>query len=145
MAELDFSEIVTLICKEDPRYARQAYGFVREGLNFTIAELRKSEKNGAVRHLSATELLDGLRVFALEQFGPLAATVLKAWGVRDCADFGEIVFNLIDYRVFSKSDDDRREDFAAGYDFWDAFVKPFLPLRKQSVDFEKVASGDWPV
>ena len=40
-----------------------------------------------------------------------------------------IVFNLIEYNVFSKTDSDRREDFADIYDFDEAFVKPFAPAR----------------
>jgi uncharacterized repeat protein (TIGR04138 family) len=31
--------------------------------------------------------------------------------------------------VFSKTDSDRREDFADLYDFDEAFVKPFVPSR----------------
>jgi uncharacterized repeat protein (TIGR04138 family) len=56
--------------------------------------------------------------------------VLEAWGVRRCRDFGEIVFNLIEYNVFSKTESDRREDFSDIYDFEDAFVKPFQPARR---------------
>ena len=67
----------------------------------------------------------------LDQFGPLAKTVLESWGVHRCRDFGEIVFNLIEYRVFSKTDSDRREDFADVYDFDEAFVKPFRPADKR--------------
>jgi uncharacterized repeat protein (TIGR04138 family) len=51
--------------------------------------------------------------------------------VHRCADFGEIVFNLIEYRVFSKTENDRREDFADIYDFDEAFVKPFQPAGKR--------------
>lgn len=80
--------------------------------------------------MSGPELLDGLRVYALDQFGPLTKTVLNAWGVTRCADFGEIVFNLIEYSVFSKTESDRREDFADIFDFDTAFVKPFLPERR---------------
>ena len=69
-------------------------------------------------------------MYSLDQFGPLAKTVLNAWGLRRCSDFGEVVFNLIDYNVFSKTENDRREDFADTYDFDDAFVKPFEPARK---------------
>jgi uncharacterized repeat protein (TIGR04138 family) len=66
----------------------------------------------------------------LEQYGPLAITVLNTWGVRRCSDFGDIVFNLIEYNVFSKTENDRREDFADIYDFEEAFVQPFRPARR---------------
>jgi uncharacterized repeat protein (TIGR04138 family) len=129
MADLDFNEIVGLICKEDSRYDRKAYNFLREGLDHTVKEMKKkdAERSRRSQHITGAELLKGLRHYALDQFGPLAITVLNSWGVKQCGDMGEIVFNLIEYNVFSKTEDDRREDFAEIYTFEDAFVKPFLP------------------
>lgn len=131
MQEPDFAEIVTLICKEDGRFTKQAYDFVRQGLDHTVKEMRKKDSSRASRsfHVSGPELLAGLRIYALEQYGPLAKTVLNSWGVKRCRDFGDIVFNLIDYSVFSKTENDRREDFSDIYTFDEAFVKPFLPAN----------------
>ncbi|MEY2878707.1 MAG: hypothetical protein RLZZ15_1087 [Verrucomicrobiota bacterium] len=131
MPDPDFAEIVSLICKEDPRFDRKAYDFVRLGLDQTVKDLKKRDAARAERsrHVTGPELLDGLRAYALDQYGPLARTVLEAWGVRRCRDFGAIVFNLIEYHVFSKTESDRPEDFADIYDFEEAFVKPFLPVR----------------
>jgi len=131
MQNPDFSEVVVLICKEDPRFDRKAYDFVRLGLDHTVKELRKKDAARAERsrHVTGPELLEGLRGYALDQFGPLAKTVLNAWGVKRCRDFGDIVFNLIEYNVFSKTETDRREDFSDIYDFDQAFVKPFQPSR----------------
>jgi uncharacterized repeat protein (TIGR04138 family) len=94
MQDPDFSEIVSLICKEDPRFDRKAYDFVRLGLDHTVKELRKRDATRAEksRHVSGGELLDGLRIYALDQFGPLTKTVLNAWGVSRCTHFGDIVF-----------------------------------------------------
>jgi uncharacterized repeat protein (TIGR04138 family) len=132
MQDSDFPRIVALICKEDARYDRKAYDFVRHGLDHTVKEIRKKDgvKAGKSRHVSGPELLDGLRIYALEQYGPLTKTVLNSWGVQRCQDFGEIVFNLIEYNAFSKTDSDRREDFANLYDFDEVFVKPFLPTQR---------------
>ncbi|MBI5382037.1 MAG: hypothetical protein HZA31_09080 [Opitutae bacterium] len=129
MQDRDFTEIVNQIVKEDPRYDRKAYVFIRHGLDHTVKELKKKDASRLSKshHISGPELLDGVRQYALEQFGPLAKTVLNAWGITRCGDFGEIVFTLIDYRVFSKTDSDRREDFSEIYTFDEAFVKPFLP------------------
>ena len=136
MQDSNFPEVVSLICKEDARYDRRAYEFVRLGLEHTMTQLAKKEGAKVVRprHVSGPELVHGLRVYALDQYGPLAKTVLNAWGVRRSADFGEIVFNLIEYNLFSKSESDRREDFANIFDFEEAFVHPFLPARKSSAD-----------
>ena len=132
MQNPDFSEIVALICKEDSRFDRKAYDFVRMGLDHTVKELRKKEPARAERsrHVTGPELLEGLRAYALEQFGPLAKTVLNTWGIRRCRDFGDIVFNLIEYNVFSKTENDRPEDFSDIFEFDDAFVKPFQPAKR---------------
>ena len=132
MQNPDFSEIVTLICKEDTRFDRRAYDFVRLGLDHTVKELRKKDSARAEksRHVTGPELLEGLKTYALDQFGPLAKTVLNTWGIRRCRDFGDIVFNLIEYNVFSKTENDRREDFSDLFEFDDAFVKPFQPAKR---------------
>lgn len=131
MQDPDFTEIVGLICKEDSRFDRKAYDFIRLGLDHVVKELKKKDtaRVGRSRHVSGPELIEGLRIYALEQYGPLAKTVLNSWGVKRCSDFGDIVFNLIEYNVFSKTENDRREDFTDLYTFDEAFVKPFLPAR----------------
>ncbi len=131
MQDLEFTEIVELICKEDPRFDRKAYLFLRQGLDYTVKELNKREPERAAKsqHVTGPELLHGIREFALEQFGPLALTVMRSWGVTRCSDIGDLVFNLIEYNVFSKTEKDRREDFGEIYTFEDAFVKPFKPTR----------------
>jgi len=134
MPELDFPEIIELIYKEDTRYAKKAYDFVRLGLDYTVKELRKRDPKRAVKsiHVSGPELLQGMRAYALDQFGPLAKTVLSDWGITRCRDFGAIVYNLIEYNVFSKTPDDRLEDFVDLYNFDEAFTTPFLPNAKQA-------------
>ena len=92
---------------------------------FTAVENLTSEK--AVRHVTGQQLLAGIRQHALAQFGPMAATVLNEWGVHRCEDFGEIVFNLVENGVLAKTEQDSRADFQGGYDFDEAFRKPFLP------------------
>ena len=143
MADLDFEEIVSTIRKEDARYEKKAYSFVREGLDQTVKDLKKQdgERTKKSRHVTGGELLQGIRAHALDQYGPLAITVLHAWGIRRCEDFGEIVFNLIEYGVFSKTENDRREDFASIYTFEDAFVKPFLPRTPRQVERAPAAAS----
>ena len=128
MQRRSFEEALEIILKEDSRYPAEAYFFLREGLDYTIKALEKPT-NGPARHVSGRELLEGLRVFAVQEFGPLALTVLKAWGITRTEDFGEIVFNLVDKGVLGKTNEDKRQDFADGYRFEDAFVKPFQPKR----------------
>lgn len=129
---IDFDEVVRLIVNEDPRYEPAAYRFVREVLEHTVHAIRRANagKDRPNNHVTGRELMLGLKVYALNQFGPMTITVFDHWRVKTCADFGEIVFNLIDFGFFSKSDSDKREDFADVFDFHEAFVKPFEPQRR---------------
>jgi len=126
MQDLDFAGVVKEICRKDSRFDRDAYYFVRESLDFTSKMLNKPRTGGA-RHVSGPELLDGIRVYALQEFGPMALTVFNAWGVKSTDDFGEIVFNLVGTGKLGKTEEDKKEDFAHGYNFHEAFAKPFMP------------------
>ena len=140
MQKSNFGESVDDIVKADGHYDREAYYFVREGLDFTIKMLKKDSR-GAKRHVSGHELLDGLRRFALDEFGPMAKTVLTHWGVKRCEDFGEIVFRMVDKGILGKTEQDTPEDFKGGFDFEEAFVKPYQPsLRYRS--HRPAKSGD---
>lgn len=125
MAQVDLDSLLNPILERDPRYARAAYHFVCEALDHT--QVIRGATPGRKSHVTAQELLDGIRQYALQQFGPLAFTVLEDWGIRSCPDFGEIVFNLIDHEIFSKTETDSREDFREGFDFEGAFRRPFTP------------------
>ncbi len=116
------------LLQEDPRYAADAYQFVSAGLDFTIKLLNKP-RQGPGRHVSGAELLEGLRQYALREYGPMAKTILNAWGIHDCRDFGQIVFNLVAKNIFGKTADDSLADFDAGFDFETAFRAPFKPTQ----------------
>jgi uncharacterized repeat protein (TIGR04138 family) len=130
MQEVTFEEALEQVLAKDPRYQRDAYLFLREALDYT-QKLVGKENGGKVRHVTGQELLAGIRQFALEQFGPMTLTVFEEWGVRKCSDFGEIVFNMLEIGLLAKTEKDSRADFQDGYDFEDAFRKPFLPSRKR--------------
>ncbi len=129
MQEVNSDIKLELILAKDSRYKREAYIFVREALDFT-QKLVSRENRDKVRHVTGQELLDGIRQCALKDFGPMAVTVLEEWGVKHCSDFGEIVFNMIEVELLAKEEKDNREDFQRGYDFTDAFRKPYWPQSK---------------
>ena len=129
MQEINFEETVELIVARDARYTREAYIFVREALDFT-QKLIVKENRGQIRHVSGQELLNGIRQYALQQFGPMVVTVFEEWGIRHCRDFGEIVFNMVETNLLAKTEHDTRDDFQNGYDFNEAFRKPFWPSQK---------------
>ncbi|HOW68926.1 MAG TPA: hypothetical protein PK256_26895 [Verrucomicrobiota bacterium] len=131
MQEQHFDAILDAIIARDGRYQRDAYLFLREALDFTQQRAQQGKKKQP-RHVTGQELLEGIREYALQQYGPMALMVFDEWKVRCCEDFGEIVFNLIDAGLLSKTETDSRQDFAGGYDFIEAFRKPYLPQRKRS-------------
>ena len=137
MQEINFDEAVDLITAKDVRFARDAYTFVREALDFT-QKLAVKEARSGIRHVSGQELLDGIRKFALGQFGPMAATVFEEWGVKSCRDFGEIVFNMVEIGLLARTEKDSRDDFQNGYDFTDAFRKPFWPQSRMKTETKPV-------
>jgi uncharacterized repeat protein (TIGR04138 family) len=120
-------QVVMSICERDTRYQPDAYLFVLDALEFTTKILQKGGKAGKERHVGGRELLEGLRQFAVQDFGPMALRVLHSWGLTRTEDFGEIVFNLVASGKLRKTEEDSRADFAAGYDFREAFALPFLP------------------
>lgn len=128
MQPQSFEAVLERILNEDPRYHREAYLFLREALDYTQRAISKANQ-GKMRHVSGQELLAGIRAYALQQYGPMTLLLLNEWGVRRCEDFGELVFNLVDAGVLSKTETDSRADFANGYDFEEAFRKPFLPSQ----------------
>jgi uncharacterized repeat protein (TIGR04138 family) len=68
----------------------------------------------------------------MKEYGPMALSVLNHWGIQSTMDFGEVVFHLVDKGVLGKTEDDRREDFADGYSFDEAFRKPFRATNRKS-------------
>ena len=75
----DFNEVINVIRKEDPRYARGAYYFLRQALDFSINKMRKQGGLAQSNHLTGQQLLEGIRLFALDQYGPMARLVLECW------------------------------------------------------------------
>ncbi len=110
-----FSYAIEKICEYDCRYRYDAYEFVMEALSFTQHKFKRP------KHVSGPELLTGMRDLLLEKFGPMTLLVLKYWGIRTTEDFGNIVFNLVEHRVLSKTEDDRLDSFRNGYDFKEVF------------------------
>lgn len=142
MQTVSFDEVVDKIVERDPRYHRDAYHFVREALDHTQKSIHKdarADQPKKERHVSGQQLLDGIRGYALQQFGPMVLTVFEEWGVRRCEDFGEIVFNLVDNGngLFGKTEQDSHDDFKGGYDFEEVFRKPFLPAQREDKAVEE--------
>jgi uncharacterized repeat protein (TIGR04138 family) len=124
------------VVRRDPRYAYEAYEFMFHGLHHTQkllgreppsadAERELTPAEQARYHVRGQELAEGLRDLALREFGLLARTVLRLWGIDRTDDFGEIVFNLIEAGLMSQTSEDTRADFHDVYDLDRALVDGF--------------------
>ena len=133
MQKIGFAEALDSIVTSDPRYQREAYVFLRDALDFTTKQQKKA-KGTTVRHVSGPELLQGVRQYALKEFGPMVVTVFDNWGIHSTEDVGHMVFNLIGSGIFGKTDEDSIEDFKNIYNFQEAFVKPFAPEKRAATD-----------
>jgi uncharacterized repeat protein (TIGR04138 family) len=100
------------LAESDGRYHLEAFGFVGESLHHASRMFIRGD--GAGRHLTAQQLIEGALALAVERFGLLADLVLARWGVETSQDVGNITFALIEHGIFSKQPSDRIEDFELG-------------------------------
>ena len=113
MEEIDFaSDSFDDIVAKDQRYDARAYALLMDVVH------RRGRGNAA-------ELLDEFRETALDQYGPMAYTVLTEWGVACTEDVGEMMFNLAESHRVEREEDDTPESFVSVYDFKEAFLGPY--------------------
>lgn len=129
MQQTGFQEAVEKICRQDKRYNQEAYAFLRDSLEATMKRRKKTRKDPG-SHVGAEELLDGFRIHAINEFGPMSLMVLNYWGLQSSEDVGNMVFNLVNAEVFGKTDEDTIESFRDVFDFTEVFVEPFRPEGK---------------
>lgn len=125
-----YSTQVAEIVRRDPRYTYEAYQFVFDALAYTQKKLGRmpraeGEEVEPQHHVHGKELLDGVRELALREFGLMARTVFRMWGIQRTDDIGEIVFNLVESNLMSKTEDDARDDFRNVYDLDQALVQGY--------------------
>jgi uncharacterized repeat protein (TIGR04138 family) len=123
------------VMRRDPRYAYEAYVFVFEALQHTQQRLGRGPQPDAPagpaegpespHHVSGPELLAGICDLAQREFGLMAPAVFRLWGIRRTDDFGEIVFNLVECKLMSKTEEDSRADFHALFDLDEALVRGY--------------------
>jgi uncharacterized repeat protein (TIGR04138 family) len=130
-------ETIENFIEKDDRYPLRAYFFILEALEYTLSRLPRR------RHLTGQELCEGIREYGTARFGLLVAFVFECWGISCTRDFGELVFNLIEMELLSKTSRDTIEDFEQVYDFRDAFTcieKPLEPDIRSGLSFNGTVS-----
>jgi uncharacterized repeat protein (TIGR04138 family) len=111
------------------KYHQGAYQFVFAALRYTQERLGRDPGTGSEdehAHISGQELLQGIRQLALEQFGLMAVTIFRQWGITCTEDFGRIVFELVDRGEMRKTDRDDISDFYEVYDFDEALDRRYV-------------------
>lgn len=125
----------------DPRYSVEAYEFLCQALAYTQQVVvprpkspppEKGKGEDGINHVSGQQLCEGIRRYALDQFGLMAPVVLKCWGIRESADFGRMVYHLIEAGLWHKSDDDSIDHFSNQFDIETAF-------REEEIDWNREA------
>ncbi len=131
MQQVQFEESLFAILEREPAYDIQAYLFLRDALDYTMKRVKGVSPNASV-HVAGPELVMGFHDYALEQFGPMAITLLEEWGVRESRDVGKMVFELIEEQIFGKQESDSPDDFEGVIDFQKSLRAPFLPRGKMA-------------
>ena len=120
MTELQFAdEVLDRLAERNPRFDGKAYVFLLSALHRVMDGLEEP------RHISGRELAEGARDLAMEEWGPMARTVLGHWGIHSTDDLGDLVFALVECGILIKQDGDSREDFVGIFDFEEAFVNDY--------------------
>jgi uncharacterized repeat protein (TIGR04138 family) len=128
------------IVRRDPRFAYEAYEFLFAALAHTQQMLDRVPPDESNRgeqdyHVSGRELVLGVRDLAVREFGFMARTVFHMWGIDRTADFGDIVFNLVEAGLMSKTNQDERRDFEDVFDLDEELVHQFrIELREGAED-----------
>ena len=117
------SETPSRIRKFDP----EAYRFIYEALHFTQQKLNRVQVEEGVEeaHITGQELSHGARELGTSRYGLLAKSVFRSWGIRSTADFGRVVFDLIERGEMRKTDRDQLSDFYNVFDFDEAFDREY--------------------
>jgi uncharacterized repeat protein (TIGR04138 family) len=123
---------IQAITRKDKRYDQEAYTFIYEALDHARKQLAEP------RHMSGHELLESIKTVAIYKFGPFTKLVLNTWGIHKTEDWGNVVFNMVNNDLLSKTDQDVIEDFQNGYDFDAVFsFEKTVDLSKMNVKKEE--------
>jgi uncharacterized repeat protein (TIGR04138 family) len=126
-AEPSAQQLLQDLCKRDQRYPFEAYEFLYAALGYVQHERMKQGliKEETEKHLTGQQLAEGYKDLAVQEFGMLAPTVFQAWNIRKTDDIGQMVYNLININMMSKTETDRLEDFSNVYEIPKALLQNF--------------------
>lgn len=109
----------------EKKYPSGGCKFVQEVVNYTMGKLPEA------RHITALELLENCRQYAIEQYGFLYRNVLENWHIHSGEDIGNIVYELIEAGRLNASPKDRKADFSVEFDL---FAENLLRIKPDKTD-----------
>jgi len=112
-------ESIYKILEKDKRYKFPAYPFILAALEVTRQQTHQT------KHVTGQELCEGFKTLAISEYGIMAKAVLESWGINATDDIGEIVYNLIEAGMLSKTKEDKKKDFHDVFDFDKIFNKDY--------------------
>jgi len=116
-------DAIDRVREQDARFRREAYLFLFASLGHAVDRMPAARRDDMERrHLTGAEVLAAMVDLARREFGPLAATVFREWGVTEGRHVGEMVFQLVDAEQLAARPEDRLEDFLGGPDLLDALA-----------------------
>lgn len=115
----DVNERIEDLAERSARYTPAALYFVLRGIEHCRRRLQR------MGHVTGQELLESCRQIAIDEFGPMAKSVLNHWGIETTEDIGRIVFLMVDNELLSKTEEDDLDDFRDGFDFETEFVRKY--------------------
>lgn len=140
--EGSFWEAVDALRARNPRYRREAYGFVVAALAATVGDLPAERKNDPERrHLSGAELVSGVVRLARREFGDLSEVVFREWNVTRSEDIGAMVFELVECGQLAARPEDRLQDFLLGPELLSSLAGGTRESERGAPARERGASG----
>ena len=101
-----FEKRVDEILAQYPDYHRGIYRHVFRSLE----AMGRRFSSGSVRRVSVTDLVkDGLVPLAVKDWGILAFSVFRFWGIETGADLRKVLERLVQFKVFKRDADERLE------------------------------------
>jgi uncharacterized repeat protein (TIGR04138 family) len=125
-------EKLELLSEKYPCFRWESFNFILAGMNFTRV------RTGERRHITGRELSEGIRDFALGEFGPLAYSVLEHLGIRSTEDLGKAVFAMIEAGILFRDEKDSIRDFEGLFSLKETLRDDYRRKLRERFKFEPI-------
>jgi uncharacterized repeat protein (TIGR04138 family) len=102
-------DIIEQLAVKSGKYKKEAFYYIAKAIESSHEKIKRKEHKR--RHISGQELVDEIVMIAREEYGFLAKTVFKDWGIENTEDIGEIVFLMVDNGILTAQSSDSKDDF----------------------------------